>query len=142
MDNLNSVALFQIDKTSKVAKQYSQKVFDNLNLGITVDQWVLLKIIEEHAPLSQKELAIKSTRDPASITRTLDILEKKGLSQRMPTPGNRRQYNVQLSKKGRSFVEKNMDTIVRLRNKSLEGFREEECKLLIDMLLRIQGNMK
>ena len=142
MNKLNSVVLFQIDRTSKIAKQYSQKEFDNLKLGITVDQWVLLKIIEEQEPLSQKELAIKSTRDPASITRTLDILEKKGFSQRMPTPGNRRQYNVQLSKSGRFFVEKNMDTIVQLRNKSLEGFTDVECKLLIDFLLRIQDNMK
>lgn len=141
MNNLNTVVLFQIDRTSKIAKQYSQKVFDHLELGITVDQWVLLKIIDEHEPLSQKELAIKSTRDPASITRTLDILEKKGLSQRMPILGNRRQYNVQLSKTGKAFVEENMDTIVLLRNKSLEGFTDEERKLLVDFLLRMQQNM-
>ena len=56
INDINRVILFQIDQTSKIAKQYSQRELDRRELGITVDQWVLLKIIEESAPLSQKEL--------------------------------------------------------------------------------------
>ena len=139
---IESVILFQIDRTSKVAKQHTQKEFDRLNLGITIDQWVLLKIIEESKELSQRELAEKSVRDPASITRTLDILEKKELIRRENMPNSRRQYRIILTKQGQAFVNKNMEMIKKHRAQSMKGFSIEEQNLLIDMLQRIQDNMR
>ncbi|WP_298474372.1 MarR family transcriptional regulator [uncultured Maribacter sp.] len=139
--NIEDVILFQIDKTSKISKKYSQKEFDRINLGITIDQWVLLKIIEETAPISQKELADKSLRDPASITRTLDILEKKQLLLREPILNNRRQYNIILTSNGAKFVKNNIAMIKEHRKKSLEGFSKKETELLKNLLLKIQKNM-
>lgn len=139
--DLNDVIIFQIDKTGKVAKQYSQKEFDRLGLGITVDQWVLLKIIENHEPLSQKELAVQSLRDPASITRTLDLLEKKNFLRREAIPGNRRQYNISLTKVGNDFVNTNMDMVNKHRLQSTAGFSKKELTQLKEMLIRIQQNL-
>ncbi len=140
--NIEDVILFQIDKTSKISKKYSQKEFDRINLGITIEQWILLKIIEEFEHISQKELADKSLRDPASITRTLDILEKKQLLLREPIPNNRRQYNIKLTTEGITFVKKHMKMIKEHRKKSLEGFSSEEVELLRNLLLKIQHNMR
>ncbi|CAM3545358.1 MarR family winged helix-turn-helix transcriptional regulator [Zobellia roscoffensis] len=139
--NIEDVILFQIDKTSKISKKYSQKEFDRIKLGITIDQWVLLKIIEESAPISQKELADRSLRDPASITRTLDILVKKSLLLREPILNNRRQYNIKLTKEGTKFVNDNIEMIKAHRKKSMEGFSEKEAQLLKVLLLKIQDNM-
>lgn len=139
--DINQVILFQLDKTSKVAKQYSQKKLDELDLGITIDQWVLLKVIHENSPLSQKDLAIKALRDPASITRTLDILEKKRLIVREAIKGNRRQYDIILTKEGNAFVDHNMALVTSLRELSVKGFSNEELKTLSSYLLRIQENM-
>jgi DNA-binding MarR family transcriptional regulator len=139
---LEEVLLFQIDQTNKIAKQYSQKEFDRLGFGITVDQWVLLKIIDESEELSQKELAAKSFRDPASITRSLDILQKNDLIARMNVSGNRRSYNIRLSVHGMKFVAKNMGLINAQRAKSIEGFTHDEASKLLSMLLKIQKNLK
>lgn len=139
--NIESVILFQIEKTNKTAKQYSQKEMDRLGLGITVDQWVLLKIIEETSPISQKEIAQKSMRDPASITRTLDVLAKKGLILREAIPNNRRQYNIQLTNAGEFFVRQNLPLIKKQRQQSVVGFSEKELEQLSGFLLRIQENM-
>lgn len=141
-DNLERVVMFQIDKTVKISKIYSQREFDSMNLGITVDQWVLLKIIHENGGISQKELAEISYRDPASITRTLNLLEKKGLVFRKTIPENKRQHEVFLSRKGREFIEEHLPMIVRHRAKSLSGFSREEIQSLLEMLDRIQTNMK
>ncbi len=139
--DLNDVILFQIEKTSKTAKQYSQKEFDRIGLSITVDQWVLLKIIEKHQPLSQKELAIQSLRDPASITRTLDLLEKKNYIERAAIVDNRRQYNISLTPAGEKFVSDNMKMVDAHRQQSTKGFTNAELKQLTDLLSRIQQNM-
>lgn len=139
--NLESVILFQIDKTSKISKLYSQREFDRLGLSITVEQWILLKTIHENQGLTQNDLAIKSLRDPASITRTLDLLSKKDLIERKSVPGNRRQYHIFLSKHGDNFIRQHLPVINAHRAKSVEGFSPEELESLGQMLIRIQKNM-
>lgn len=139
--NIEDVILFQIDRTSKISKIYSQREFDKKNLGITVDQWVLLKIIDEYQPISQRELADRSNRDPASITRTLDILEKNDIIIRKAIPDNRRQYHVELTTHGSSFVKENMKMISRHREKSIQGFSDRQLSQLKSMLIKIQENM-
>ena len=139
--DIEGIILFQIDKTSKVSKLYSQREFDRLGMGITVEQWILLKIIEENDGLTQKELADKSLRDPASITRTLDLLNKKGFVERRPVEDNRRQYSVCLKKEGKSFIKKYMPVISSHRAKSIEGIKEQELEVLTQLLGKIQKNM-
>jgi MarR family transcriptional regulator, transcriptional regulator for hemolysin len=139
-DELSSVILFVIDQTSKVAKQHSQREFDHLKIGITVEQWVLLKIIQESSELSQSELAEKSHRDPASITRSLDLLEKKRLIKREQIADNRRQHQIELTKEGSYFILQHMPMIENLRSKGLKGFTKSEVEQLKSLLLRIQKN--
>jgi DNA-binding MarR family transcriptional regulator len=141
MNNINDVILFQIEKTSKISKVYSQREFDRLQLNITIEQWIILKIIEENKELSQKELAQKSLRDPASITRTLDILQKKDFIYREVIPNNRRQYNIILSDYGKTFVKKHLPIIKEHRAKSTEGLSDNEIKQLSLILSKIQKNM-
>lgn len=138
---LGKVLLFVLDQTNKKAKQFSQRELDRNGFGITVDQWVLLKVIEESPGLSQRDLAEKSIKDPASITRMLDLLEKKGFILREPIPGNRRQYKIQLSDAGLKFINDHMEVVQMQRERSLQGFSSEEIEQLKSMLLRIQANM-
>jgi DNA-binding MarR family transcriptional regulator len=138
---IESIILFQIDKTSKVSKLYSQREFDRLGMGITVEQWILLKIIEENNGLTQKELAYKSLRDPASITRTLDLLNIKGFVERRPVENNRRQYSICLRKEGSGFIEKYVPIIKSHRERSIEGISKGELAILNRLLTKIQHNM-
>ena len=139
--DIQSIILLQIDKTSKIAKSYSQKEFDLSGMEITIDQWLLLKIIAESNEISQKELADKSLRDPASITRTLDLLTKKDYVLRQPILNNKRQYNLTLTKKGNEFVEEHKEKVAQHKKKSVKGFSKDELMMLNALLKRIQKNM-
>lgn len=141
MQKIEDVILFQIDLTSKVSKQYSQKEFDKLKLGITVEQWVVLKIVAESIDLSQKKLAHKSYRDPASITRTIDLLEKKELLLRQAVPNNRRVYNINLTKKGELFIKDNMKTIKKHRELSIQDISKNDLNTVSRILAKIRANM-
>jgi MarR family transcriptional regulator, transcriptional regulator for hemolysin len=138
---IEEVIMFQLDQAVKATRQYSQKEMDKMGLGVTVEQWVLLKIIHEKQPLTQRELAHESYRDPASITRTLDLLEKKGLILREAVEENKRSYHISLTKSGTSFIDKNMELIYNLRQKSTDGLNAEELKELSRMLKTIKENM-
>ncbi|MGB0177430.1 MAG: MarR family winged helix-turn-helix transcriptional regulator, partial [Owenweeksia sp.] len=85
--------------------------------------------------------AERSLRDPASITRTLDILERKALIRREALPQNRRQYNIILTPQGKEFVDDNMKLIKSLRKQSIKGFTAEELDTLRSFLVRMQQNM-
>lgn len=142
MQKIEDVILFQIDLTSKVSKQYSQKEFNKLKLGITVEQWVILKIVSESSNISQKELATKSYRDTASITRTIDLLEKKEFLLRESIPNNRRTYNIRLTKKGKDFIEQNLELIKSHRKNSIKDLTNDELDMLSSVLLKIRKNMR
>lgn len=141
MQAIEDVILFQIDLTSKVSKQHSQKEFDKHGLGITVEQWVILKILSEKENLSQRELANQSYRDPASITRTIDILEKKGLLERLAIPNNRRRYHISLTEAGEQFVQKHLELVQEQRALSVKGLTKSELDTLSEVLKKIRENM-
>ena len=139
--SIENVIFFQIERTNKMARQKAQKEFDRLGLGITVDQWVLLKILDEEPDISQNELADFSSRDPASITRTLDLLEKKELVNRIAISDNRRQHSIGLTSAGKKFVKENMKLVRDLRRKGIKGFSAEELENLSAMLRRTKKNV-
>ncbi|MEO9475170.1 MAG: MarR family transcriptional regulator [Cyclobacteriaceae bacterium] len=141
-DNLYEVIPFLIEQVSKRGKRYSQREFDERGLGVTIDQWVLLKIVQMKDGISQRELADTSFRDGASITRSLDLLEKKGLILRNPIPENRRQYSITLCEKGEIFIETHMEMIERHRKQFVNGFSPEEINLLKGYLNRIMKNLE
>lgn len=141
MKRIEDVILYQIDLTTKVAKHYSQGELTRLGLGITIEQWIVLKIISENENSTQKELASKSYRDPASITRTMVILEKKGFIQRSAVPNNARAYYVNLTKKGVLFVDENMIIIKQHRELSIKGISEKDLNTLSNVLAKIRENM-
>ena len=142
MKRIEEVILFQIEQANKASKQYSQREFDRLGISITVEQWILLKIISESTDLSQKELAIKSSRDPASITRTLDLLQKKDFVTREKVPNNRRSYFICLTEKGAQFIKEHLKLVTAQREKSVEGLSKKEIEVLSDLLTRVRKNME
>ncbi len=138
---IDKVILFQLDKTSKIAKMYSQREFDRMGIKITVEQWILLTIVNEFDGLTQKELAEKSFRDPASITRTLDLLNERGFIERKSVPNDRRQYNICLKQEGTEFIKQYLHIIETHRANSIEGLSDNDLKELDRILKKMQQNM-
>lgn len=140
-DKLENVIYYLIEQTDRKAKAHSAQAFQQAGIDITVEQWVLLKLIEQNPEISQNELAEKAIKDAASITRMLDILQKKGLVQRMAAPDDRRKYLLALTTEGTALIDAHMDLVMGLRKKGVKGFSKQELAVLQDMLLRIQGNL-
>jgi len=140
--DLNEVILFLIEQTNKKAKQYSATKFAERGIDITVDQWVMMKLIQEKPGLSQSEIAKETFKDAASITRILDILVGKDLVRREPVPANRRQFSIHLSDQGDAFISEHIDFVQQLRDQSIKGLSEEEILILTKSLLQIQKNFE
>lgn len=139
---LHEVILFLMDKTSKQAKRHAQRVMDAKGMGLNVDQWVLLKAVENLENGSQRLIAEALTRDTASITRSLDLLEKKNLVARQRDPNSRRQHCIVLTQEGRQFISRYMPVVEALRSDAVKGLSQEEVQMLKKLMLRMQENFK
>jgi MarR family transcriptional regulator, transcriptional regulator for hemolysin len=138
--DLNTVIPFVIEQTSALAKQNSQKGFDAAKTPITVDQWILLKAIDENAGLTQVELAGKLCKSASSMTRTLEALDKKGLLKRERLVGNRKYYTIKLTNEGSHLMLKSMPIIEQTVFKGLQGLSKKNAAQLKLLLLRMKKN--
>lgn len=141
-EKLNNLVNFLLEQTVRRMRGYAQKQLDTLETGITVDQWVLLKIIEERSQISQVELAQVGHKDTASVTRILDLLQKKGLIQRIDDEQDRRKYMISLTPEGAVFVSRHLPFVNAIRTKIVEGLTQEEISALKDILEKIRKNLE
>ncbi|WNQ09867.1 MarR family transcriptional regulator [Paenibacillus aurantius] len=72
---------------------------------LTPEQWTVLKRLAEEDDITQKELALRSDKDQPTITRILDILERKQFISRKPNGEDRRSYRILITGKGREHQE-------------------------------------
>jgi DNA-binding MarR family transcriptional regulator len=72
---------------------------------ITLEQWVVLSTLADNESINQKTLSIKAEKDPTSLLRILDILEKKGLVERRQFQGDRRASSLFITVEGKRLKE-------------------------------------
>ena len=137
---INEVYLFHLEKAFKQFKKYKNVYFKKMGIQITDDQWILLKIISEEEGINQRELSKRSFKEPASITRILDLLEKKDLIRR--ECNDRRTYGLYLTKTGKKLVRRLIPLAVKIRAQGIEGLSEREVIKLSKMLHQIFENFK
>lgn len=138
--NLNEVYLFHLDRAFKNFKKYKNDIFKQNGIDITGDQWVVLKSISEQEGINQRELARKTLKEPASITRILDILEKKGWVVRTVIPNNRRSYELYTTIAGKQLINRLLPLAVEIRGQGQAGMEVKEVVLLKQLLKKVADN--
>lgn len=130
---INDVYVFKLVRTAQAFKQYAHEAMVSQGIDITSDQWIVLKRVKEEGGINQRELAGSIFKDPASVTRILDVLVKKGLVEKRQGT-DRRTYNIYLTDDGERLVQKTLELAVDIRSKGLEGLTEKEADTLKQLL--------
>lgn len=133
---------FLLDRTARRVKQYAQQKFKELNLNITVDQWLLLKLLYENESMKQNELAELLFKDNPTLTRIIDLLCDKGLTVRKIHPTDRRSFHVELTKEGRKKAEQIKPKIRNIRLKAWEGLSKRDFTHFKRVLNTIYQNLE
>lgn len=131
-----------LDRTARSVKQYAQKRFKELGFNITVDQWLILRQLYDNSGLNQKELAELVYKDTPTVTRIIDLLCEKGLTERKIQPEDRRCFQVQLTAKGKETVAQIKPRIKEVRLKAWEGLTENDFKDFQRILDTINMNLR
>jgi len=95
---------YLICRTARKVHRHIEKIFSPY--GLTVEQWVAMKILAEKPNVSQKELAMQMKKDPNTVKAIVDRLIKKDYVKREQNPVDRRAFLLQLTVAGRLLVDK------------------------------------
>lgn len=125
---LEDVYVYLLERTIReIKRDFNRRLKATYpDLSITSDQWVILKRISEREALNQREVAAVTGKDPASITRTLDLLAKKAWVERQEIANDRRAYQVVLTDEGKDLVERLTPLAKETREAGLNGIAAEE----------------
>lgn len=116
-----------------VGKLYEQQV------DLTVPEWRVVSVVGTKGPLSLAELTQTLAVDKGWVSRTVTLLEKRGLITRTPDPDDGRQFFLNLSSAGKALHLKGSE-ISRARQKNIEArLSASELESLDTLLTRLQS---
>lgn len=110
--------------------------------GLTPTTWTVLMALFEEDRLSQTDLASRVYLDGATTTRALDLLEARGLIQRIRDEDDRRVQIIHLTEVGRITASRLAQIGVKINEQAMASLEEDEKLMLIGLLNRVLDQMK
>lgn len=142
MENLNHILFYTIEKSIKSYRQFAQRQITAAGFDITIDQWLVLKTIEEDSTATQQQMAAKVFKDMASMTRIVELLVRKNYLLRKFNTSDRRRFDLELTATGKNLLQQIQPLIVSNRNTALKGISDENLQILQFELEKITSNVQ
>ena len=133
---------YLLDRTARRVKWYAQQKFAAGNFDVTVDQWLILKGLDNDQYLKQTELAEITGKDNPTLTRIVDLLCKKGLTERIIHKTDRRSFTVHLTENGKAKLMELGPRVSDIRMRAWENLTEQDYEQLKRILNRIYQNLE
>ena len=97
-----------------------------------------LAVIEgAEGPLTPSEISDRMLLPSATMTATLDLLERRGWIERRPNPGDRRSTLVSITEPGRATTDRMLPGLRTLERETMSGLTPRE----LDTMLRLLGKV-
>ncbi|MFN8274517.1 MAG: MarR family transcriptional regulator [Flavobacteriaceae bacterium] len=140
MERLETINFYLLDKAIRTYRMYSQKKLKENGYKITVDQWLIIKVLMENPGVSQQEIAEKVFKDNASVTRIIELLVKSKYLHRKVNPKDRRTSILTVTPEGEDIIEKVQSLVLQNRKIAQTGLTLEELENLNATLKKIIKN--
>lgn len=134
--------VYLMEQTVIYFKVKGAQFFNQLNVGVTIDQFVVLDAIYSNDDICQRDLSKIILKDRSNTGRILNILEQNGFIKRaVETKGKRLVKKIYITDNGRKMIDENQS---KLRNgflKIFEDVSEEEFVTLRKTLNKLKDNL-
>ena len=137
---LQDVLFYSLESATKAYRRFAQARLHASGVDITIDQWLVLKTIHESPDIPLQQVGTAVFKDFASVTRIVQLLERKGLLRRKPHPTDGRRSELVLTSAGESVI-RTVEPIAQAnRRQALEGIDAGQVARLRAVLERIVEN--
>ncbi len=140
LTRLESTIFYDLDMAIKSYRQFAQRNIKAHDIDITIDQWLVLKTIKDNPALTQKEIAARTFKDYASITRIIELLVRGNYLERSFHKEDRRRYNLELTKKGLRTYDRLVPVVQGNRETALRGISAKDIDAMRTILRKISSN--
>lgn len=137
---LENVIFYTIDKSIRSYRVFAQKRLREHGYSITIDQWLILKVLMENPGIMQQEVAEMVFKDNASITRIIDLLVKSNYLKRTVNPKDKRKSNLKVTRAGEKTIMEVEKIILENREIALKGISAEDMEVANRVLNQIIEN--
>jgi DNA-binding MarR family transcriptional regulator len=129
---LNRGFFYSLERAIKAYRQFAQARIDDSGIDITVDQWLVLRTLQESPDLTQQQVGLAVFKDFASIARIVQLLVRKRYLRRTSHPRDARRSALVLTAHGMEVIRALEPVILRNRRRALRGIPPAD-------VLRAQG---
>ncbi|PCE64067.1 MarR family winged helix-turn-helix transcriptional regulator [Sediminicola luteus] len=136
----DSTLFYTMESAIKGYRKFSQKRLSAVVTDMTIDQGNILGFLAKYPEKTQQEIAAMALKDNASMTRMLDLMERKGYLTRSINKANRRRFIIKITPKGYETLELMKPIILENRGHALQGLSTEELTQLQYLLAKINTN--
>ena len=137
--NINNIFGYKLNLSARLMKRKLDVYV--IELGITIPQWIELKVLSEEDNLMQVEIANRLNADIATIGATTDRLVKKGFVKKKRQKDDRRAYRISITDTGRTILENTEEKVDFCNQNALAGFSKDEIKQFFLYLDRVSNNL-
>ena len=133
---------YVINRLDRIIHSKINHIFAVTGIDISMDQFLVLIYLWRKDGRNQQELAELAFKDKASISRIIDLLEKKHLVKRLPDPDDRRYKLVFLSEKGKDFQEKCVLGGMKSKAEAEKDIPPKDLQITTKTLLQMINNLE
>ena len=123
---------FQVNMTANAMKNRFNTFLKPY--GLTSEQYVIMKSLEENPDVSPTELSEITFKDKTTITRMINTLVKSGMLVRVPKVDDRRAYKIRWSPKGKETMQNILPVTEGLLIKIRDQFSSDELTTFLKVL--------
>jgi len=142
MEKISSVIFYSMDQSIRTYRMFAQKRLKDNGLKITIDQWLVLKTINENPEIKQQELAELVFKDNASVTRIIELLVKSDYLEREVDQTDRRKSILKITNLGSKTISEVYKVVQQNRQIALAGINQSELEIVNRVLNKISQNCK
>jgi len=132
--------LLSAQEIIKNFKDLVNRSFHVNELDLSYDQWMVINVISKKQGVSQVYIAKETRKEPASVSRILKLLEKKGVIEKVAARGNLRAKRIYLTLKGDDIHRRATRLFNMISKDGFNGVHEQEINLFVRILDKLQGN--
>ncbi len=140
METKNLPVLLDIALTLKTIIISYKKHIHNFSIDLPVEQLGLLFLANFKDDLIQQDMADFMKRDKSAILRQIDIMEEKGLVQRVADPQDRRKNILTITDKGKKLARVAFEMEKELFKDMQKGISNSDMETFNRVLLQLKNN--
>lgn len=133
----------RLSRIGLLSKVFAIQACAKENFDISPEQFTVLKTLSANNGMYMRQLANITFKDRPNMTRIVSILESKDyLSSVIESEGGRQVKKLYITDKGTKICEEMLPTILSVWNTIVEGLNEDEVDKFIEILDKLEVNLR